>query len=132
MTPQQIEILQFDPMLVKRLRRIRDSRETTKGGMMATVSKYQTAKGERYRVRYRTPDGRSTDKRGFQSKDAAEKWANHVEVDMMAGKYVSPAAGLVTARATRAGVVRQQDRRETILAGAILADARATDTPPLR
>jgi integrase len=64
--------------------------------MMATVSKYTTAKGERWRVRFRTPDGRSTDKRGFHSKDDAEKWGNLVEVDKMQHRYVSPAAGLVT------------------------------------
>ncbi|BBY43423.1 hypothetical protein BST21_10585 [Mycolicibacterium celeriflavum] len=33
---------------------------------MATISKYQTAAGTTlYRVRYRTPDHRQTDKRGF-------------------------------------------------------------------
>ncbi|WP_343466510.1 tyrosine-type recombinase/integrase [Rhodococcus aetherivorans] len=63
---------------------------------MATVSSYETAKGKRYRVRYRTPEGRQTDKRGFPTKKAAEAFANSVEVDKLQGSYVSPSAGRVT------------------------------------
>lgn len=63
---------------------------------MATVSSYETAKGKRYRVRYRTPEGRQTDKRGFPTKKAAEAFANSVEVDKLQGSYVSPTAGRVT------------------------------------
>ena len=39
---------------------------------MANITRYRTAKGEnRYRVRYRKPDGTQTDKRGFSKlKDA--------------------------------------------------------------
>ena len=34
---------------------------------MANITGYRTAKGEnRYRVRYRKPDGTQTDKRGFR------------------------------------------------------------------
>ncbi|WP_167735378.1 hypothetical protein [Rhodococcus sp. 1R11] len=51
--------------------------------MMATVKPYDTAKGTRYRVRYRTPEGRLTDKRGFATKAAAETFANVVEVDKL-------------------------------------------------
>ncbi len=32
---------------------------------MGSVTPYETAAGKRYRVRYRTPDRRQTDKRGF-------------------------------------------------------------------
>ncbi|WP_082519207.1 tyrosine-type recombinase/integrase [Rhodococcus sp. Leaf233] len=64
--------------------------------MMATVKPYDTAKGTRYRVRYRTPEGRQTDKRGFATKAAAETFANVVEVDKLEGRYVAPAAGLLT------------------------------------
>ncbi|MHC3368803.1 tyrosine-type recombinase/integrase (plasmid) [Rhodococcus aetherivorans] len=63
---------------------------------MATVSSYETAKGKRYRVRYRTPQGRQTDKRGFTTKAAAEAYAATVEVDKMRGVYISPAAGRIT------------------------------------
>lgn len=60
---------------------------------MATVSRYATADGVRWRVRYRTPDRRQTDKRGFMTKRDAQAWADQLEVDKRHGAYVSPAAG---------------------------------------
>jgi integrase len=64
---------------------------------LATISKYQTASGATlYRVRYRTPDNRQTDKRGFTTKRDAERWANRVEVDKMTGQYVAPSIGKTT------------------------------------
>lgn len=63
---------------------------------MATIEKYETGAGAtRYRVRYRTPDKRQTDKRGFRTKRDAEAWANQIEVDKRRGAYVAPAAGRV-------------------------------------
>lgn len=63
---------------------------------MATVEKYATTSGAtRYRVRYRTPDHRQTDKRGFRTKRDAEAFANQLEVDKRRGAYVAPAAGRV-------------------------------------
>src|SRR6476620_8653114 len=64
---------------------------------MATISKYQTSSGAtRYRVRYRTPENRQTDKRGFVSKRDAERFAATVEVAKMRGEYVAPSLGRVT------------------------------------
>ena len=64
---------------------------------MATISKYQTASGTTlYRVRYRTPDHRSTQKRGFTTKRDAELFAATVEVSMARGEYVAPALGRAT------------------------------------
>ena len=64
---------------------------------MATIGKYQTSNGEtRYRVRYRTPDNRSTQKRGFKRKIDAERWANTVEVHKMTGEYIAPSLGRIT------------------------------------
>ena len=64
---------------------------------MATVSKYQTASGATlYRVRYRTPSGRQTDRRGFATKRDAERYAASVEVAKMRGEYVAPALGWIT------------------------------------
>ena len=60
---------------------------------MATISSYQTAGGKRYRVRYRTPDNRQTDKRGFTTKRDAERFAARVEVTKMRGEYVAPTHG---------------------------------------
>lgn len=62
---------------------------------MAKVEAYETKSGKRYRVRYRTPDRRQTDKRGFRTKRDAEAWANQLEVDKRRGAYVAPAAGRV-------------------------------------
>jgi integrase len=63
---------------------------------MATIQAYTTSKGRRYRVRYRTPDGRQTDKRGFPTKKAAEAYATRIESNKLDGTYVAPSAGKVT------------------------------------
>lgn len=63
---------------------------------MATVSRYETAGGTRWRVRYRTPDNRQTDKRGFTTKREAESFAATLEVAKMRGEYVAPKLGKVT------------------------------------
>jgi integrase len=58
---------------------------------MATISKYQTASGASlYRVRYRTPDNRQTDKRGFRTKRDADAFAATIEVSKLRGEYVAP------------------------------------------
>lgn len=64
---------------------------------MATVSKYETASGTTlYRVRYRKPDNRQTDKRGFKTKKAAEAFANTVEVKKLTGEFIPELAGRIT------------------------------------
>lgn len=63
---------------------------------MATIEPYDTKSGKRYRVRYRTPDRRQTDKRGFRTKKAAQDFAATVEVEKLTGSYVPPSAGRVT------------------------------------
>jgi integrase len=64
---------------------------------MATIEKYETKSGATlYRVRYRTPDNRSTQKRGFTTKRDAERWANKVEVSKLSGEYVAPSLGKTT------------------------------------
>lgn len=64
---------------------------------MATISRYQAASGATlYRVRYRTPDNRQTDKRGFATKRDAQDFASTVEVAKLRGEYVSPAIGRTT------------------------------------
>jgi integrase len=47
-------------------------------------------------VRYRTPDNRQTDKRGFTRKRDAEAFVIEVEGRKMRGEYLSPALGKVT------------------------------------
>ncbi|SIS22180.1 site-specific integrase [Williamsia sterculiae] len=63
---------------------------------MATISSYATRAGKRYRVRYRTPEHRQTDKRGFRTKREAEAFAATVEVEKLRGAYVAPALGRIT------------------------------------
>ncbi|WP_099022642.1 tyrosine-type recombinase/integrase [Mycolicibacterium palauense] len=64
---------------------------------MATISKYQTRTGTTlYRVRYRTPDHRQTDRRGFATKKAAEAFAAEVEVSKLRGEYIAPTLGRIT------------------------------------
>jgi integrase len=64
---------------------------------MATISKYETKSGTTlYRVRYRTPEGRQTDKRGFDTKREAQVFANTVEVSKAKGEYVAPSTGRIT------------------------------------
>lgn len=63
---------------------------------MAKVDSYQTKAGKRWRVRYRTPDRRQTDKRGFTTKREAERFASSVEVTKLRGEYIAPSLGRVT------------------------------------
>lgn len=63
---------------------------------MATIESYRTKSGKRYRVRYRTPDHRQTDKRGFRTKRDAETFAATVEVEKLRGEYVAPSLGRIT------------------------------------
>jgi integrase len=64
---------------------------------VATIEKYQTASGATlYRVRYRKPDGRQTDKRGFATKRDAAAYAATVETSKLRGEYVAPSVGRVT------------------------------------
>jgi hypothetical protein len=64
---------------------------------MATIERYENKAGTTlYAVRYRTPDHRSTYKRGFTTKREAQAWANSVEVNKMTGSYIAPALGRIT------------------------------------
>lgn len=63
---------------------------------MATIESYATKAGRRYRVRYRTPDRRQTDKRGFKTKRDALAFAASVETSMNRGEYIEASAGRVT------------------------------------
>lgn len=72
---------------------------TATGGTkkMATISKYSNASGATlYRVRFRTPENKQTDKRGFKTKRDADAFAATVEVAKMRGEYVSPSLAKAT------------------------------------
>ncbi|ATL70596.1 tyrosine-type recombinase/integrase [Nocardia terpenica] len=63
---------------------------------MATIEPYETKSGTRYRVRYRKPDGKPTDKRGFTTKRDAKAFAATVEVKKMTGDFIEASAGRIT------------------------------------
>ncbi|MCI1663366.1 tyrosine-type recombinase/integrase [Bifidobacterium crudilactis] len=64
---------------------------------MASVESYETKAGKRYRIRYRKPDGSSTDKRGFKRKKDATDWAAaNVTVAINTGNYTDPSRGKTT------------------------------------
>lgn len=62
---------------------------------MGSVTPYETAKGRRYRARYRKPDGAETEKRGFSTKREAELYLSTVTVAKATGNYIDPALAKV-------------------------------------
>ncbi len=60
--------------------------------VMGSVEAYQTARGRRYRVRYRRPDRTQTTKRGFTTKREADGYLATVEVSKMRGSGSIPHA----------------------------------------
>jgi integrase len=69
---------------------------------MGTVTPYNTDAGRRWRVRYRTPEHRQTDKRGFKTKRDADLYLANLEVSKAAGSYVDPQASRITVGALAA------------------------------
>lgn len=64
---------------------------------MATIQKYETSSGKTlFEVRYRTPDHRSTRKRGFETLRAAKAFAATTESAKLKGEFVSVSAGRTT------------------------------------
>ena len=62
---------------------------------MGFIGVYETAKGRRYRARYRKPDGTPTEKRGFATKREAELFLSTVTVAKATGNYIDPALAKV-------------------------------------
>lgn len=63
---------------------------------MGSVLAYTTAKGKRYEVRYKKPDGSHGGKRGFVRKRDAEIWLAEIESSRAKGAYIDPQAAKVT------------------------------------
>lgn len=63
---------------------------------MGSIEPYETTDGRRYRVLYRRPDHRQTQKRGFKTKRAAELFLANTEVDISQGRYLDPSLARVT------------------------------------
>lgn len=63
---------------------------------VASITRYPTAKGDRWRVQYRTPENRVTQRRGFATKRAAEDFAASVHMSKLRGEYIDPSDARVT------------------------------------
>lgn len=63
---------------------------------MGSVSAYESAKGRRFRARWRDPSGQQRERRGFVTKREARFYVASVEVAVFRGSYVSPEEARVT------------------------------------
>lgn len=59
---------------------------------MGSITPYETAKGRRYRVRYRKPDRTEADKRGFTTVREAKLYLSMVTVSKSKGEYIDPSS----------------------------------------
>jgi integrase len=62
---------------------------------VASVEKRQSARGVRYDVRYRDPDG-NQHRKSFMRKSDADRFASVVEADKLRGTFIDPDAGRVS------------------------------------
>lgn len=69
---------------------------------MSSIRPYKTAKGQAWRVQYRSPDGRNRTKQGFRTKELAQKWADKNAVSIHEGEWIDPNAGKVTVNEVQA------------------------------
>lgn len=62
---------------------------------MASIKKYDTAKGTAWRVQYRSPDGKSRTKQGFRTKAEAQRWADKNATTITEGYWTDPSRGKI-------------------------------------
>jgi hypothetical protein len=62
---------------------------------VASIAKRTTSRGQRYDVRYRTPEG-SVRTKTFATRRDASRFANAVEADKLRGSFVDPRRGRIT------------------------------------
>jgi len=65
---------------------------------MGISTSYETAKGRRYRVRYRKPDHTETQKRGFMTMREAQLYLSMVTVSKSKGEYIDPSSSRMPVR----------------------------------
>ena len=63
---------------------------------MASVTKYQTPKGVRWRGQYTDPTRKRRTKTGFITKKQAEHWAAENIIERNTGSWIDPAKQLAT------------------------------------
>ena len=66
---------------------------------MASIKKYETAKGTAWRVQYRSPDGKNRTKQGFRTKTEAQAWSDKNAVAIHDQDWIDPNAGKTTVEA---------------------------------
>lgn len=85
---------------------------------MGSVEPYETARGRRYRVRYRRPDRTQTTKRGFTTKREADNYLATVEVSKMRGEWLDPSRSKVSvAEVAAEWIAGQVQIKPTTLSG---------------
>jgi integrase len=62
---------------------------------MGSITSYESAKGRRYRVRYRKPDRTQAEKRGFTTMRDAKLYLSTVTVSKSKGEYIDPVSSRV-------------------------------------
>ena len=65
---------------------------------MGSITPYESAKGRRYRVRYRKPDRTEAEKRGFTTMREAKLYLSMVTVSKSKGEYIDPSSSRVPVR----------------------------------
>ena len=65
---------------------------------MGSITPYESAKGRRYRVRYRKPDRTEAEKRGFTTMREAKLYLSMVTVSKSKGEYIDPSTSRVPVR----------------------------------
>lgn len=63
---------------------------------MASIKRYKTAKGNKWRVQYRSPDGKNRTKQPFDTKAKAQQWADTNAVSIHHNDWINPTAGTMT------------------------------------
>ena len=75
---------------------------------MGTITPYESAKGRRYRVRYRKPDRTEAEKRGFTTMRDAKLYLSMVTVSKSKGDYIDPSSSRVPVRMFADGWLRSK------------------------
>ena len=60
---------------------------------MSSIKRYKTAKGNKWRVQYRSPDGKNRTKQPFDTKAKAQQWADANAVSINQNDWIDPTAG---------------------------------------
>ncbi|QPZ39521.1 site-specific integrase [Paramicrobacterium chengjingii] len=63
---------------------------------MGSIEPYETKAGKRYRIRWRTPEHKDRNKRGFTTKRDAERALRKVEGSKDDGQYIDPSSAIAT------------------------------------